>query len=191
MGSVSCNFILGFFFDLSRGDRMIKSQARTNIQERISETENILDTQHNSPHIKRRSSSPPLPPLPVSVYSRSSEPEYKSTNEHPIGVDLEGLIQSGNLTLEVIGLRKYYNPSLSSLNLRLRGDATLDEINVAIKDAGASLMILQCFLSTSEASDLGFEPPSSLSEEPELRISVTEGDSVYDATTPGGLKVNR
>ena len=47
------------------------------------------------------------------------------------------------------------------------------------------------FLSTSEAGALGFESPFRLYEEPELCISVTEGDSVYDATIPGGLKVNR
>ena len=43
----------------------------------------------------------------------------------------------------------------------------------------------------SEAGALGFESPTRLYEEPELRISVTEGDSVYDATTPGSLKVNK
>jgi hypothetical protein len=148
MGSVSGNFILvfGFLLTYPPGDRMIKSQARTNIQKRINEAENRLATQHNSPSIKRRSSSPPLPPLPVSAYSRSSEPEYNSTNEHPIGLDLEGLIQSGNFTLKVTGLRKdYCHGPLSSLNLRLRGDATIDEINVAIKDAGASLTILSMF----------------------------------------------
>ena len=48
-----------------------------------------------------------------------------------------------------------------------------------------------CFLSTSEAGDLGFKPPYDLLEDRELRISVTEGDSVYDATISGGLKVNK
>ena len=38
---------------------------------------------------------------------------------------------------------------------------------------------------------LGFIVPVDLIEEPELRITVTEGHSVYDATVPGGLKVNR
>ena len=82
-----------FFYTYPPGDRMIKSQARTNIQERINATENRLGTrlERNSPHLKRRSSSPPLPPLPASAYSRSSKPEYNSTNEHPIGVDLEAL----------------------------------------------------------------------------------------------------
>ena len=48
-----------------------------------------------------------------------------------------------------------------------------------------------CFLSTSDTSALGFVPPDSLKEDRKLRISVTEGDSVYDATIPGGLKVNK
>ena len=43
----------------------------------------------------------------------------------------------------------------------------------------------------SEEGSLGFEPPSYLIEDRELCISVTEGDSVYDATIPGGLKVNK
>ena len=46
-------------------------------------------------------------------------------------------------------------------------------------------------LSMSEAGALGFEPPACLYEDPKLHISVTEGDSVYDATTPGGLKINK
>ena len=48
-----------------------------------------------------------------------------------------------------------------------------------------------CFLSTSEAGDLGFKPPDDLYEDRELRISLTEGESVYDATIPGGLKINK
>ena len=43
----------------------------------------------------------------------------------------------------------------------------------------------------SELDALGFKAPTWLYEEPKLRISVTEGDSVYDAATPGGLKVNK
>ena len=107
-----------------------------------------VDTKHNYPHIKGRSSSPRLPPLSVSAYSRSPEPEYNSGDEHLIGVDLKGLIQSGDFTLKVTGLRKgsHHPPSGSStLNLRLRAYATLDEIRVAIKDAGASLTILSIF----------------------------------------------
>ena len=131
------------FFTYPPGDRSMRAQAQTNIQMRIDESDNILDTQlnspciegrsessslllppfklplsayslsskpksvdtkHNYPHIKRRSSSPRLPPLPVSGYSRSPEPEYNSGNEHPIGVDLEGLIQCGNFILNVTGL---------------------------------------------------------------------------------------
>ena len=41
----------------------------------------------------------------------------------------------------------------------------------------------------SEAGALGFEPPKYLYEE--IRISVSEGNSVYDATIPGGFKVNK
>ena len=49
----------------------------------------------------------------------------------------------------------------------------------------------QKIFSTSELGALGFETPIRLYEEPKLRISVTEGNSVYDAAIPGGLKVNR
>ena len=38
---------------------------------------------------------------------------------------------------------------------------------------------------------LGLIVPSHLYEECELHITVTEGDSVYDAAVPGGLRVNR
>ena len=97
-----------------------------------------------SPHIKVRSSSPP--PLPILAHSRSSELEYNSKNDNPIGVDLEGLIQSRNFTLRVIGLRKGSNdPPSATLDLRLKGDATFKEVKVAIKDAGTSLMILPMF----------------------------------------------
>ena len=95
--------------------------------------------------------------------------------------------------MKVRGLRgdKDFPFELSTLNLQLKGDATLANIMAAIKDAGESLMILPMFLSTSEEGDLGFKPPDHLYEDRELRISVTEGDSVYDATIPGGLKVNK
>ena len=43
----------------------------------------------------------------------------------------------------------------------------------------------------SELRTVGFLSPSVLFEERELRITVTDGDSVYDAAFPGGLKVNR
>ena len=118
-----------FFLTYSSVNRSIISQARTNIQNRINEIENTLDNQHtgNSPQVKG------LPPSPVSAYS---------TNGHLNSVDLEGLIQSGN-TLKVKGLRKDYNdPSSSTLALRLKADATKEEIMVAIKDAGAFLTIL-------------------------------------------------
>ena len=122
---------------------MIESQAQNNIRQRFKETNNRLDTQHNSPHDKGRFSSPPLPPLPVSAYSRSPKPEYNSTNEYQTGINLESLILSGNFTLKVIGLRKDNDhPPLSTLELQLRGDATLDDIKVAIKDAGSSLMTI-------------------------------------------------
>ena len=205
MGSVSGNlssFLVFLTYPL--GDRSIESQAQTNFAKCISETK-IPDTQHipplsphasdisprasrtfpRAPHIFSRAShiflrAPrPLPPLP----SRSSE-------QQKIGIDLEGLIQSGNLILKVIGLRKDSNDnSLSSLDLRLRADVTLVEIMAAIKDAGASSTILPVFI--LHAGTPGFEPPTWLYEEPEIRISVTEGDSVYDATSPGGLKVNK
>ena len=126
------------------GDRTIESQAQANFEKCINKTRKSPDTQHVSPlslrasHIEGRSSSPPLPPLPFSGSSRSSEPEYNSTNEQQIGVDLNGLIQSGNSTLKVIGLRKYSNDNLSTLDLRLKANVTLVEIRAAIKDAGAS-----------------------------------------------------
>ena len=119
-------FIL--FFDLSTR-RSIISRARTNIRNRINETGNGKDSQHNSPpsRVKGRSSSPRLP-----LFRSSSKPK---------GVDIEGLIQSRNFTLKVIGLRR--GPRLScTSDLRLKADATSAEIMVAIKDAGVSLMIL-------------------------------------------------
>ena len=137
------------------GDRSINSQAQTNFEKCINETKRSLDTQHISPlasalrasHSKGRSSSRPLPPLPFSAYSRPSGPEYNSTNQQQMSVDLKGLIQSGNdVKLKVVGLRKDSNDnSLSTLNLQLKVDVTLAEIMVAIKDAGASLTILPMF----------------------------------------------
>ena len=196
------------------GDRSIESQAQTNIAKCINETEKSLDIQQHisllasrGSHVKGRSSAP-LPSLSLSTYSQTDS-EYNSTNEQQNGVDLEGLIQSGNLTLKVTGLRKKLGkdtnddpffsmdslPTLDplyTLDVRLKTDTTLGNIMDAIKDAGASSIIyLLYFLPTSKAGAIGFLPPTRLYEEPELHISVTEGDSVYDATTPGGLKVNR
>ena len=130
------------------GDRSIESQAQTNIAKCINETEKSLDTQHISPlsargSYKGRSSPPtPPPPSPFSAYSLqvSSEPEYNSTNEQQIDIDLEGLIQSRDLTLKVIGLQKLqedFNDDSFLLDLRLKADATQNDIMVAIKDAGA------------------------------------------------------
>ena len=117
-------------------------------------------------------------------------PDY-STNEKQIDVNLEGLIP-GNFTLTIVGLRKDPNDKpLSTLDLQLKADVTIFEIMAAIKDAGASLMTILPMFSPSEAGPLGFKSPTSLYEEPELHISVTEGNSVYDATVPGGLKVNK
>ena len=121
------------------GNRSIKLQAQTNFVKCINETRKSLDTQHIShlasraSHIEGRSSSPPPPPLLSSHYSRSSEPECNSTNEQQSGVDLEGLIQSGNFTLKVVGLRKDSNVqvnSLFTLDLRLKANVTLIEIMV-------------------------------------------------------------
>ena len=176
---------------------MIKSQAQTNFVKCINETKKSLDTQHISTlasrayHITEPSFSPG-PPLP-----RSSEPEYNSANEQlQSSLNLEGLIQSRNFTLKVVGLRKHSEDndnSLSTLDLRLKADVSLTEIKAAIKDAGVSMTTLTMFFfSTFEAGVLlGFESPTYLYEEPQLRISVTEGDSVYDATIPGGLQVNK
>jgi hypothetical protein len=143
MGSVSGNFIiLGFLKLISPGDRSIISQAQTNIRKCTNEFEDSLDTHHN-PRIKGRSSSLRHPSfkLPFSAHSRSSKPK---------DISLEGLIQSGNFNLKVVGLQKYFNlrPSksgLSTLDLQLKADATKDEIMVAIKDAGVFLMILPMF----------------------------------------------
>ena len=154
------------FWIYSLGDRSIKSQAQTNITKSIKEAKRSLDTQvtkrisplaPGASHIKGRSSRP-LPSLPFSANSLSSEPEYNSTNEQQIGVDLKGLIQSGNFTLKVIGLRKLENDfdddsffsldpePLFTLDLQLKADATVVEIMAAIKDAGESLIIFPCFL---------------------------------------------
>ena len=174
------------FLIYSLGGRSIKSQAQTNITKSIKEAKRSLDTQvtkrisplapgPGASHIKGRSSRP-LPSLPFSANSLSSKPEYNSTNEQQIGVDLKGLIQSGNFTLKVIGLRKLGNDfdddsfssfglvrelrndfdddsffsldseSLFTLDLQLKADATVVEIMAAIKDAGGSLIIFPCFL---------------------------------------------
>ena len=129
--------------------RSIKSQAQSNFVECINKTR-TRSLAPRSSHIKGQSSSPPqaLPgALSFSAYSRSSEPEHNSTNEQQSGVDLKGLIQSGNdFTLKVVGLRKDSNDNSSStLILRLKADATLIEILDAINDAGASLTILPMF----------------------------------------------
>ena len=138
-----------FFFTYRHGNRSIESQAETNFKRYISETAKSLESQHLSSlalprrrtsHIKSRSSSPPLLPLPLSAYFHSSE-TYNFTDEQQLGVDLEGLIQSGYVPLKVKGLRKDFNDTSSTLDLRLKADATSDEIMVAIKDAGAILPI--------------------------------------------------
>ena len=159
------------FFGLSGipGDRSIESKAQTNIEKCISEAKNVSPLAFRASHIKGRSS--PLLRLPPSSFklpssaaigsdSLSSEPEDNLTNEQQIGVNLEGLIQSGKFTLKIVGLRKLgqnenfgYNSfssnwssksSLSTLDLHLSGDATLVDIMVAIKNAGA-LIILPVF----------------------------------------------
>jgi hypothetical protein len=127
-------------------DRSIESQAQTNFQNCITETKMSLVNQQISPfvsfasHNENPSSSRPLPPLPFSAYARPSEPEHNYINKQEIGVNLESLIQSGIFTLKVVGLRKnyYINNSLSTLDLQLKADATLDDIMAAITDAGAS-----------------------------------------------------
>jgi hypothetical protein len=136
MGSVSGDFIILCFQNLSPCDRSIISQAQTNIQKCTNEFEDSLDTHHNS-RIKGRSSSPrhPSSKLLFSAHSRSS---------NPTDINLEGLVQSGNFNLKVLGLLKS-DSSLSTLDLQLKADATPDEIMVAIKDAGAFSMILPMF----------------------------------------------
>ena len=122
------------------GDRSIKSQAQTNFVKCINETKKSLDSRQisllasSAPHIKEPSASP-VPPL-----LRSSEPEYNSANERQSGLDLEGLIESGNFTLKVVGLRKdYTDNSLSVVDLQLKAGVTVPEIKTAIREAGASL----------------------------------------------------
>ena len=144
MGSVSGNFILDFFLTYPPGDRSIKSQAQINIQKRINETRDSLDTQDISLRMKGRSSSSSGPQAPsmFSALFRSSKPKYT------IGVDLGGLIQSANVSLKVIGLQKdsnhRYSP-LSTLDLQLKANATQVEIMNAIKDAGVSSAIIPMF----------------------------------------------
>ena len=124
------------FFTYPPGDRSIKSQAQTNIQKRIKESEDSIDNQPNlnPPCIEGQyeSLSRLLPfKLPFSAYFRPSKPKSD--------VDLEGLIQSGSFILKVIGLRKdSRHPPLSTINLRFIGNATLANIMAAIEDAGES-----------------------------------------------------
>ena len=132
---------LFFFLTYPPGHRSITSQARINIQKRINETRNSLDTQVISPRIIGRSSSSHVPPSPFSAYSRSSKPKYNSTSVDAIDVDLDGLIKSANFSLKVIGLRKdsnHWDPPFSTLDLQLKANATRVEIRNAIKDAGVS-----------------------------------------------------
>lgn len=102
-------------------------------------------------------------------------------------VNFEKLRQSRHITLRVTGLQTranaqdirgamstglWINDDSAVLDLRLRADAGKNDIMHAIEDAG-------------------FFVPRDLNEESKLQITVTEGDSVYDAAVPGGLQVNR
>lgn len=89
-------------------------------------------------------------------------------------VNFKDLVQSGKLTVKVTGLKLRNSNDLSSnsCDLQVKANASQDDIWDAIKNAD--------FLS-----------PNRLYEEPELRIIVTDGNSDYDASSPGGLKVNR
>ena len=108
-------------------------------------------------------------------------------------VNFEKLIQSGHTTLRVTGLQKdgRANDRSTVLDLCLRADAGKDDIMHAIKDAGAHITSICRDVLMLNLATLGFTVPYKLTEERELRISVTEGDSVYDAAVPGGLRVNR
>ena len=106
----------------------------------------------------------------------------------------EKLIQSGHITLRVTGLQRHSmraNDHSTVLNLRLRADAGKDDIMHAIKDAGAHITSICRDVLMLNLATLGFIVPYKLDEECELRITVTEGDSVYDGAVPGGLRVNR
>ena len=108
-------------------------------------------------------------------------------------VNLEKLIQSGYTTLRVTGLQKdgRANDPSTVLDLCLRADASKDDVMHAIKDAGAHITSICRDVPMLNRATLGFFVPDRLAEERELRITVTEGDSVYDAAVPGGLRVNR
>ena len=109
-------------------------------------------------------------------------------------VNFEKLIQSGHITLRVTGLQRHSrraNDDSTALSLRLRADAGRDDIVHAIRDAGAHITSICHDVLMLNLATLGFIVPSKLDEERELRITVTEGDSVYDAAVPGGLRVNR
>ena len=139
-------------------DRSIKSQAETNIASYIDETKNRAEqaTEHipNPPRalsvarIRERSSFPLLPPLPHAGTGTcptrvSLSRNIITTNEHQDGVDFEGLIQSGKITVKVTNVRKdFVDSPLTALDLRLKTNVTQDEVIQAVKDAGAFLTIL-------------------------------------------------
>ena len=76
-------------------------------------------------------------------------------------------------------------------DLCLRADAGKDDIMHAIKDAGAHITSICREVLTLNLAALGFIVPEDLCEERRLRITMTEGDSVYDAAVPGELRINR
>ena len=108
-------------------------------------------------------------------------------------VNFEKLIQSGHTTLRVTGIQKDWGPFDHStvLNLCLRADARKGDIMHVIKDAGELITSICREVLILNLAALGFIVPEDLCEERELRITVTEGDSVYDAAVPGELRVNR
>ena len=102
--------------------------------------------------LKLSFSASPTPPLPQDgTGSRSTLVPISQnkicTNEHQDGVDFEGLIQSGKITVKITGLRKNADHEyLTTLNLRLKANCvTHDEMMHAIEDAGVSPIVLSIF----------------------------------------------
>ena len=131
-------------------------------------------------------------------------------------VHFKDLVQSGKFTVKVTGLKarasespfsnsrdlqlkdmvSHWHASISgsrvshSCDLQVKANASQNDIWDAINNAGA-LEIYSTFDPDVRPSYPGFLSPSHLYEERDLHITVTDGSSVYDASSPGGLQVNK
>lgn len=164
-----------------------------------------IQSQAQANFIKSRALTPPPPILHDSHLFERSLPSANSTEESLLPhrlpsaqwekldtVNFKDLVQSGKFTVKVTGLQARASKRLSSnsCDLQIKANASQNDIWDAINNAGA-LEIYSMFDPDVRPSYPGFLSPSHLYEERELRITVTDGNSAYDASSPGGLKVNR